>query len=144
MVMGWLSWKYKPDSANATNEAMSIHLIVVGTLFLCLNYIFVKLILETIIYFHDLVIFYKDKIVIIKNSLFYQSDLEIIDMYRIMKLNITCHGYIATIIGYGNIRIEQQNDDVKIIHFVPHPEKIVELLEVRRSTIIAERGKLEK
>lgn len=95
-------------------------------------------------YYHDLVIFYKDKIVIIKNSFFFQSDLEIIDMYRIMKLNVTCHGFLATVCGYGNIRIEQANDDVKIIHFVPHPEKIVELLEVRRSLIISEHGKKDE
>lgn len=121
-----------------------MYYIIIPIIFFSLNYIFFKLTLETIIYYHDLVIFYKDKIVIIKNSLFYQSDLEIIDVYRIQKLNILCHGFMATLVGYGNVRIEQQNDDVKIIHFMPHPERIVELLETRRSAIIAERGKVSE
>jgi len=139
IFLGWLAFHYKEEIYESHPAIMSF--IIVPVLFFSLNYIFIKLILETIIYFHDLVIFYKDKIVIIKNSLFIQSDLEIIDVYRIMKLNVLCHGFIANLIGYGNIRIEQSNDDVKIIHFVPHPEKLVELLEIRRSTIIAERGK---
>lgn len=115
--------------------------VITPILFVGINYIYIRLILELVIYYHDLMIFYKDKIVIIKNSFFFQSDLEIIDMYRIMKLNVICHGFLATACGYGNIRIEQANDDVKIIHFVPHPEKIIELLEIRRSLIISERGK---
>jgi hypothetical protein len=142
MVLGWIAHRNKDEIL--TLHPTIMYFVIIPMLFVCLNYVFVKFILETVVYFHDLVIFYKDKIIIIKNSLFLQSDFEIIDVYRIQKLNITCHGIFANIFWYGNISIEQQNDDVKIIHFVPRPEKIVELLEIRRSTIISERGKPEK
>ena len=139
----WLiAFTYK-DKIVAENVSI-LRFVIVPSLFFMTNYVFFKLILGIVIYFHDLVIFYKDKIVIIKNSLFIQSDMEIIDMYRVMKTNITCHGFIANFFGYGNITIEQQNDDVKVIHFVPRPEKIAELLDARRSLIINARIGKEK
>lgn len=93
-----------------------------------INYAFIKLSLWLIFYYNDLVIFVRDKIIIVKSSLFMQDDLEIIDVSKVMKIDVQCHWIFANLLWYWNLVIEQQRDELRILHFIPKPYKTLQLL----------------
>ncbi|EKE27350.1 MAG: hypothetical protein ACD_3C00223G0027 [uncultured bacterium (gcode 4)] len=93
-----------------------------------LVYAFSKLAQGYIFYYNDLIIFIHDKVIIMKSSLFLQDDLEVIDTSKVMKIDVQCHGFFANLVWYGNLVIEQQRDELRILHFVPKPYKALQLL----------------
>lgn len=109
--------------------------------FWTLNYAFLSLILSIIEYYFDLMIVYKDQIVSIKCSLLFRDDIEIIDAYRIMKVDGYSRGLMQNIFGFGNLIIEQQKDDSKIFHFMPKPYRILLIIQKQRDNLLAERKK---
>jgi hypothetical protein len=70
----------------------------------------------------------RDRIIIINNSLILQEDLEIMDLSKVMKIDVECHGLLANMFGYGHLIIEQQKDEVKVIHFIPKPYEVWQIL----------------
>ena len=115
--------------------------ILLGFVFILLNYTFIKFILDLIEYHNNLIIIQDDHIVIIKSSLFFKDDFEIIDSYRVMKIDSFCHWFIANVLGYWNLVIEQQKDDVRTFHFIPEPFKILKLLRDQKDYVLNERKK---
>lgn len=109
--------------------------------FFVLNYAFINLALALITYSYDLVIIFKDQIVNIKCSLLFRDDIEIIDAYRVMKVDGYSRGFFANVLWYGNIIIEQQKDDVRVFHFIPHPHKILMIIKRQRESVLEERKK---
>ena len=97
-------------------------------IFFIFNYAFIKFILWLIYYYNDLVILLKDKIIILKSSLFLMDDLEIIDISKVMKIDVQCHWLLSNLIGFWNLVIEQQRDELRILHFIPKPYKVFQLL----------------
>ena len=53
-----------------------------------------------------------------------KDDIESIDAYRIMKIDAFSHWFWSNVIGYGDLIIEQQKDEVRTFHFIPKPYKI--------------------
>jgi hypothetical protein len=106
-----------------------------------LNYAFISLILSFIYYYYDLIVVYKDQIVMIKCSLILRDDIEIVDAYRIMKVDWYSRGFFANIFWYWNLIIEQQKDDVRTFHFVPKPYKILLIIKKQRDAVLEERKK---
>lgn len=100
-----------------------------------LTYWFLKLMLNIIFYFNDLVLFIHDKIIIVKSSLFLQDDLEIIDVSKVMKIDVQCHGFISNLIWYWNLVIEQQRDELRILHFIPKPYLALQLLREKTAYV---------
>ncbi len=96
--------------------------------FILFNYSFIKLVLGLIFYYNDLVIFVRDKIIIVKSYLYTQDDLEIIDISKVQKIDVQCHWFFANVLWYWNLVIEQQRDELRVLHFIPQPYKALQLL----------------
>lgn len=109
--------------------------------FWTLNYAFLSLILSIIEYYFDLMIVYKDQIVSIKCSLLFRDDIEIIDAYRIMKVDGYSRWLLQNILWFWNLVIEQQKEDSKIFHFMPKPYRILMIIQKQRDSLLAERKK---
>lgn len=93
-----------------------------------LTYSFFAFIQSLIVYYNNLVIFVHDKIIIFRSSLFLQDDLEIIDVSKIMKIDVQMHWVFSNLLWYGNLVIEQQRDELFTLHFVPDPYRALQLL----------------
>jgi len=63
----------------------------------------------------------------------FREDLEIMDLAKVMKIDVECHGLLANMFGYGHIIMEQQKDEVRRIHFIPKPFKVWQILRERTS-----------
>ncbi|OIP53142.1 hypothetical protein AUK10_02805 [Candidatus Gracilibacteria bacterium CG2_30_37_12] len=72
------------------------------------------------------------------NSLILQEDLEIMDLSKVMKIDVECHGLLANTFGFGHLIIEQQKDEVKIIHFISKPYEVWQIL--RENTTYVDQG----
>lgn len=102
---------------------------------LLVNYGFMKLILATINYYNKLVIIIPDKIVIIDSTLVMQEDIEIIDLAKVVKIDIECHGILAAVLEYGHFIIEQQRNDVRTLHFISKPYDILHLIKEKTTYV---------
>lgn len=61
------------------------------------------------------------------------------DLSKVMKIDIEKHGWFANLLGYGHLIMEQQKDDVRVIHFIPKPYKIWQILR-ERTNYLAQGG----
>jgi hypothetical protein len=109
-----------------------IEYIFFSIVFLLLNYAFLNLISSIVEYYNDLIILHKDQIIILKSSLILKDDMEIIDIYKVMKIDWFKRGLLQNILWYGNIIIEQQKDDVRVFHFISNPHNILKLLRMQK------------
>ena len=117
---------YKEDFAKDTSEIVKY--VFFPVIFLLVNYGFIQLILWIIRYYNNLVIIVRDKFIIIHSSLMLREDLEIMDLGKVMKIDVVCHGILASIFWYGHLVMEQQKDEVRTIRFIPHPYKVCQIL----------------
>lgn len=114
-----------------------VSLILFWIIFLILNYAFLRFIIWLIIYYNDLIILLKDKIIILKSSFFLKDDLEIIDISKVMKIDVQIHWFLSNLMGFGNLIIEQQRDELRVLHFIPAPYKVYQLLREKNSFVNA-------
>lgn len=122
-------------------DNLYIKYILFFAIFTFINYSFIKLILDIIEYNNNLLIIQKDHIIILKASLILQDDIEFIDSYRVMKIDAFCRWFLANIVWYWNLVIEQQKDDVRVFHFIPRPFRIVKKLREQKDIVLKERKK---
>lgn len=115
------------------NHTLQISLYAIA-LFI-INYAFLRLTLGIIRYYNNLIIICPEQIVIIKSSLLLEDRVESLDSFKIMKLDAIASWYLANIFWYGNLIIEQQNDDLRKFHFMPHPYKVVEKIKSNINTM---------
>ncbi len=106
-----------------------------------LNYWFLKLILGTIEYYNYIFIVKEDQIYIVNCSLFLKDDIEIIDSFKVIKVDSYSHGLVANILWYGTIVIELQSREVRSFRFMPNPFKLVKKLQEQRNMILEKRSK---
>ncbi len=118
-----------------------IKYILFFAIFVILNYSFIKFILDVIEYNNNLLIIKNDHIIILKASLILQDDIEIIDSYRVMKVDAFCRWIVSNIFWYWNLVIEQQKDDVRVFHFIPTPFKVLKILRQQKEKVLNERKK---
>lgn len=136
LIIFWIAVEYKE------NISRDIELyIMFPIIFSILNYAFLKLINSLIIYYNELLLVYDDKIILIKCSLILRDDIEIIDAYRVMKIDAFTRGLIWNLLSYGNLVIEQQKDEVRIFHFISQPYRILEILKKQREKVKIESKK---
>lgn len=112
-----------------------LNLLFFPLLLIFILYSFVSLVLWLIEYYNDLVIFLHDKIIIINSTFYLKDDLEIIDVSKIMKIDIACHWFFANFLGYWNLIIEQQRDELFTLRFIPNPYRALELFREKTSYI---------
>ena len=68
-----------------------------------------------------------------------RDDIEVIDSYRIVKVDGFSRGFFANVLWYWNLVIEQQRNDVRLFHFVPLPYKILLIIKQQREEVLADR-----
>ena len=131
LVAGMIYYVASHVAIDSYNLQMSLYLLA-----LCiLNYAFLRITLEIIRSYNNLIIICADQVIIIKSSLLLEDRVESLDAFKIMKLDAIASGYLANIFWYGNLIIEQQNDDLRKFHFMPHPYKIVEKIKSNINTM---------
>ena len=106
----------------------TIQFILFPIALLLINYAFMKLILAIINYYNKLIIIIADKLILIDSTLVMREDIELIELQKIVKIDIMCHGIFAAIFGYGHLIIEQQRDEARTLHFVSRPYDILHLM----------------
>lgn len=112
-----------------------VNYIVFPLIFISLNYAFIKLILYYIRYYNNLIILYKDQIIVIKSTLLDTDNVELIDLRKTTKIDTFCDWIIANFIWYGTLVIEQQSDKIREFWYVPRPYKAIWFLnEAREKT----------
>lgn len=114
------------------SEIDSVKYMSFWVIFSFLNYAFINLISSIISYYNDLIILYKDQIIILKSSLILKDDMEIIDTHKVMKIDWFKRWIIQNTLGYWNIVIEQQKNDVRIFHFISNPHTIIRLMREQK------------
>ncbi len=67
-------------------------------IFLLINYSFLQLAIGIIKYYNNLVIIVRDKFIIVHSSLILQEDLEIMDLSKVMKVDVSVHGLLANLL----------------------------------------------
>lgn len=126
---------------NLSEDMIYLNYIVYFLILVFINYAFFRLILTLIDYYHNLIIIKNDQIIIIECSLLLKDDIEIIDSYRIMKIDAFSHWFFANILSYWKLVIEQQRDEVRICHFVPNPYFVLNILRKQKQEVIDDRRK---
>lgn len=105
------------------------------------NYSFLKLILWVIEYFNYLFIISDDEIFIIKASLIMRNDIEVIDSFKIVKLDAYSRWFFSNLLWFWEIIIETQTKEERTFHFMPKPYQLLENLKQQRRGVLEERKK---
>lgn len=117
------------------------HYVLLPIILILTIYWFIKIIFAFWENNNEILIIYNDQIIIIKASLILMDDIEVIDAYRLMKIDSYAEWFWANLLGYWNIVLEQQKDNVRIFHFVAKPYKILALLKDQRNKVVDDRRK---
>ena len=117
------------------------HYVLLPIILILTIYWFIKIIFAFWENNNEILIIYNDQIIIIKASLILMDDIEVIDAYRLMKIDSFAEWFWANLLGYWNIVLEQQKDNVRIFHFVAKPYKILALLKEQRNKVLDDRRK---
>ena len=124
-LLVWIIYRYKwifpRDFSNFV--ILPIHLITV-------NYIFLQLVVNSIDYFGRLMLISEHAILLIHTSLLLVDDIEFMDMKSILKVDVERHGLICNILSYWHLILEQRND-VRRVHYIPHPYTVYQLIKDR-------------
>jgi hypothetical protein len=122
-IFGYFIWLYSEDIPDTVEYAIMFPII-----FILANYAFFRLILAIVKYENKLLILADDKLVIVNCTLVLQDDIEVMNLYRIMKIDVERHGLLAMFLGYGNLIMEQQKNDVRRFHFIARPYDTLRIL----------------
>ncbi len=137
----WLSFKYWSKFSDITY----LKYVFFAISFSILNYAFISFMIYFIEYYNNIIVVYKNHIYIIKSSLILIDDIEVLDPYRIMRMDVVCHWFISNILDYWNLIIEQQQDETKewirTFHFVPNPYKLLSIIKEQRNKVVEDRKK---
>jgi len=109
------------------------------SIFIIFNYSFIKLILWIIEYFNYLFIIKEDQIFIINCSLLMRDDIEVIDSFKIIKVDSFSRWFLANILNYWTITIELQSREVRSFRFMPNPYRLIKKLEEQKNQVIKDR-----
>lgn len=122
-VFGYFMWLYSEDIPDTVE-----YVIMFPIIFILANYAFFRLILAIVKYENKLLILADDKLVIVNCTLILQDDIEVMNLYRIMKIDVERHGLLAMFFGYGTLIMEQQKNDVRSFHFIAEPFETLRIL----------------
>lgn len=90
-----------------------------------------------------IIIIWPEEVIFFRSTLILRDDIEVIDLYRIMTIDSSCHWFIANVFNYWEVTIEQQqlddNESVKKIFFIPNPYKFVWLIKEKKKKVLEER-----
>jgi hypothetical protein len=102
--------------------------ILLPTLLIGVNYIFTRLILNSIDYTGRILLVAKDSIILIHTSFFLIDDIEYMDMKGLLKVDVERHGFLANLLNYGHLILEQRNE-VRKVHYIPKPHDVYDTIK---------------
>lgn len=109
--------------------------------FVIVNYSFLRLILWFIEYYNYLFIIHKDQIFIINSSFILRNDVEVIDAFKIIKIDAYSRWFLPNILWYWKIIIELQTTEVREFRFMANPYYILTKLQEQRAEVLENRKK---
>jgi len=132
LLIVWIIFYFSNKYIDWLKEIDWLRYLSFIVVFALLNYAFVNLISSLVEYYNDLIILHDDQIIILKSSLVLKDDMEIIDIHKVQKIDWFKRWIFQNLLGYGNIVIEQQKDDVRVFHFISKPHAILSLLRQQK------------
>lgn len=129
-----------------------VYLLLFPSIFLLINYAFLKLILWYIKFYNDLLVIHDWQLIVIKSSLLFMDNIEFIDINKITKLDTYCRWLIPNVFSFWNLVVEQQRDKVREFYFIPEPFRALQILkdekqktiEARQKTYMVDKTKIKK
>lgn len=115
--------------------------VIFPLVFILVNYSFFKLVLAMIEFYNYLFIISWDQIFVINASLIMRNDIEVIDAFKIIKLDAYSRWFISNVFSYGRITIELQTKEERIFRFMPHPYTLLKYLQEQREEVLENRKK---
>lgn len=115
--------------------------IIYPVVFLLINYSFFRLIFALIEYYHYLFIISWEQIFVINATFLLRDDIEVIESFKINKLDVFCRGFFANIFTFGKMMIELQTKEVRVFRFMPKPYEILHHLQKQRDIVLENRQK---
>lgn len=128
ILIYYFAWKVPAHDYETT-------LFILAIIFALTTYAFIKLVLNIIWYNFNIIIFIRNKVILIRSTILLVDDVEIIDISKIMKVDVECRGIIPNMLNYWHLTIEQQKNDVRVFHFVPDPYQALKILEMHRDMV---------
>lgn len=110
-------------------------------IFVLINYSFFRLILWLIEYYNYLFVISGDQIFVINTSLILRNDIEVIDSFKIIKLDAFSRWFFANLLLFWKITIELQTKEERVFHFIPKPYKLLDCLKAQREMVLENRKK---
>ncbi len=113
----------------------TLNYLLFPSIFILVNYAFIKLILSYIKFFNDFLIIYDWQIIVIKNSLYFIDEIEFIDINKITKLDTISRWFFENILWYWSLIIEQQSDQIIKFNFISTPSICLRIIKAEREKI---------
>lgn len=118
-----------------------VYYLIFPLVFILVNYSFLRLILWVIEYYNYLFIISWDQIFIVNASLILRNDVEVIDAFKITKIDAYSRGLISNILWYWKIIIELQSTEVRVFRFMSNPYFLLKKLQMQREEVLENRKK---
>ena len=118
-----------------------IMFIIFPVIFLIINYAFLKLLLNYINYYNNLIILKDSNVIVIKTSLLDTDNIEIIDLNKITKIDTLMEWIVANILSYGNVVLEQYKDRTRIFHHIYKPYRAANFIKESKSKLLEKNSK---
>lgn len=129
---------YYSDDIHHTWHTEIISFLVI---FSILNYAFFCLIFDFVKYSYNLIIIYDDQIIMIKWSLLKHDRIEIIDSFKVVKVDAFLNWIFANILRFWNLVLELQKNEVKVFNFIPRPYEMLMIIKKQRENVLNDRRK---
>lgn len=135
-LLYWLTIKYRVEFW----QDLVRYLMLPSILFI-VNFWFFKLILYIVQHYNNLLIFYNDHLVVIKSSFILIDDIEVLDVYKVTKIDTYRRGFMANVFWYWTVIVEQTRDEVRKFSFIPDPQRTLWLFREQKEVILNQRAK---
>lgn len=91
--------------------------ILLPTLLITVNYIFLQIILNIIDFYGRIMLVSHESVILSHASLILIDDIEFMNIKSILKVDVEKHGLLASIMNYGHLILEQRND-IRRVHYL--------------------------
>lgn len=109
--------------------------------FVLLNYSFIRLVQWLIEYYNNLLILRDDQIICINSSFILRDDIEIIEAFKVIKIDLFSRGLFANIFWFWTIVVELQTKEQREFIFMPNPYRVINHLKSQRDYVLESRWK---
>ncbi len=116
-------------------QPIDVHWPLFLIAFMLLHYAFFRFISDFIRHYNRLILINRDSIIILNASLVLKDDIEILDARKLIKIDKVSRGIISNFMRFWNIIIEQQNNDLRVFHYIPQIDKFIDACHRQREYI---------